>query len=42
MQIEFVYLGHSLNTDDKGSILSATITQCGSSFSLFGAGTGHI
>jgi len=36
------HLGHSLNTDDKDSIVSAAIAQFWSSFNLFRADFGHI
>ncbi len=37
-----IHLGHSLNTDDKDSIVSAVISQFWSSFNLFHADFGHI
>ncbi len=36
-----IHLGHSLNTDDKDSIVSARIVQFWSSFNLFQADFGH-
>ena len=37
-----VHLGHSLNSDNKDSIISAAIAQFWSSFNLFRADFGHI